>query len=87
MKRLAILGSTGSIGVSTLRVVDALGDRFRVVALAAGRNLDLLAEQIERYEPKLVSVRERSKQGFGLRLVRRTIQNDRPQTIFHSILA
>jgi len=56
VKRLALLGSTGSIGESTLRVVDAFADRFRVVALAAGRNLDLLTEQIERYAPELVSV-------------------------------
>ena len=54
---LSILGSTGSIGCNTLRVVEALGvDRFRVVGLGAGRNIQKLAEQIERFQPELVSV-------------------------------
>ncbi|HZG52588.1 MAG TPA: 1-deoxy-D-xylulose-5-phosphate reductoisomerase, partial [Pyrinomonadaceae bacterium] len=53
---IAILGSTGSIGCNTLRVVDAFGDDFRVVALAAGRNVSKLAEQCARYRPELVSV-------------------------------
>jgi len=56
MKRVAILGSTGSIGVSTLDVVRALPDRFRVVALAAGRNLERLEEQVRAFEPECVSV-------------------------------
>jgi 1-deoxy-D-xylulose-5-phosphate reductoisomerase len=56
-KGIAILGSTGSIGCNTLRVVETLGaERFRVVALSAGRNVEVLAEQIERYQPELVSV-------------------------------
>ncbi len=54
--RLAILGSTGSIGRSTLEVVDAHPDRLRVVALAAGRNAALLREQTARYHPALVSL-------------------------------
>lgn len=54
---IAILGSTGSIGCNTLRVVEALGsNRFRVVALAAGRNVSTLADQIVRHLPELVSV-------------------------------
>lgn len=56
---VAVLGSTGSIGVSTLDVVDRLSERFRVVGLAAGGNLDRLAEQIEKFRPGLVSVRDR----------------------------
>jgi len=56
MKRLAVLGSTGSIGTSTLDLVRAHPDRFRVVALAAGRNLDLLCRQIEEHRPAMVSV-------------------------------
>src|ERR1700682_6171711 len=55
-KGVAILGSTGSIGCNTLRVIEALGDRFRIVALAAGRNIDKLADQISRHQPELVSV-------------------------------
>lgn len=55
-RALAILGSTGSIGRSTLDVVDQHPDRFRVVALAAGRNSDRLAEQIRKYRPRYVAV-------------------------------
>ena len=54
---VAILGSTGSIGCNTFRVLESLGpDRFRVVALAAGRNVAKLADQIARHQPDLVSV-------------------------------
>ncbi|HLG13740.1 MAG TPA: 1-deoxy-D-xylulose-5-phosphate reductoisomerase [Blastocatellia bacterium] len=56
MKSLSILGSTGSIGQSTLSVVDSLGDSFTVTALAAGRDIEGLARQIARYQPRLVSV-------------------------------
>jgi 1-deoxy-D-xylulose-5-phosphate reductoisomerase len=58
MRNVSILGSTGSVGRSTLAVVDAFPDQLRVVGLAAGGNLDLLAEQIARYRPELVSVRD-----------------------------
>ncbi|HYO76565.1 MAG TPA: 1-deoxy-D-xylulose-5-phosphate reductoisomerase, partial [Thermoanaerobaculia bacterium] len=57
MKSISILGSTGSVGRSTLAVVDAFPEKLRVVGLAAGANVELLAEQIERYRPELVSVR------------------------------
>src|SRR5438132_9085164 len=54
---VAILGSTGSIGCNTLRVIESLGpERFRVVALGAGRNIDKLADQITHHQPELVSV-------------------------------
>src|SRR3954447_9214789 len=56
MKRIAILGSTGSIGQSALAVVDAHRDRLRVVGLAAGENADLLAEQIARYQPAIAAM-------------------------------
>src|SRR5882724_7702508 len=53
---IAILGSTGSIGCNSLRVIESLGaERFKVVALAAGRNVKILADQIERHHPELVS--------------------------------
>lgn len=55
MKRLAILGSTGSIGTSTLDVVARFPDRFEVVALAAGRNIALAAEQARRFHPRLLA--------------------------------
>jgi len=56
MKKIAILGSTGSVGVTTLDVAGRFSDRFRVVALAAGNNLALLSQQIQRFHPELVSV-------------------------------
>jgi 1-deoxy-D-xylulose-5-phosphate reductoisomerase len=56
MKKISILGSTGSIGVSTLDIVAANRDRFDVVALTAGRNLDLLKRQIELFAPQMVAV-------------------------------
>jgi 1-deoxy-D-xylulose-5-phosphate reductoisomerase len=56
MKNLAILGSTGSIGVSTLDIVAAHPERYRVIALSAGNNLDRLEEQIRRFKPLVVSV-------------------------------
>ena len=56
MENLAILGSTGSIGRSTLDVVRKLNHRFRVVALAAGRNVELLCRQIEEFKPEVVSL-------------------------------
>jgi 1-deoxy-D-xylulose-5-phosphate reductoisomerase len=56
MKSLAVLGSTGSIGSSTLSVVETFPDHFRVVALAAGRNIDVLRSQIERHRPSMVAV-------------------------------
>jgi 1-deoxy-D-xylulose-5-phosphate reductoisomerase len=56
-KGIAILGSTGSIGRNTLRVVESFGEtEFRVVALGAGRNVEVLAEQVARHLPELVSV-------------------------------
>jgi 1-deoxy-D-xylulose-5-phosphate reductoisomerase len=60
MKRIAILGSTGSIGRSTLNIVESYPDRFAVTSLAAGSNLELIFEQTLRWKPRLVSVaRER----------------------------
>jgi 1-deoxy-D-xylulose-5-phosphate reductoisomerase len=56
MKRIAILGSTGSIGQSALAVVDAHADRLHVVGLAAGENADLLAAQIARYRPRIAAM-------------------------------
>ena len=56
MKRIAILGSTGSIGTSTLKIVEAYPELFQVISLAAGNNLDLVIEQTVRWRPKVVSV-------------------------------
>src|SRR5437762_1176984 len=61
MKSIAILGSTGSIGRSTLSVVESFPDRFQVVSLAAGRNVDLAFEQAQRWRPRVVSVAAESQ--------------------------
>lgn len=56
MKKITILGSTGSIGTSALDVIEKNPERFQVVALAAGQNVSLLKKQIEKFRPKLVAV-------------------------------
>ncbi|MGD0802155.1 MAG: 1-deoxy-D-xylulose-5-phosphate reductoisomerase [Terracidiphilus sp.] len=56
MKKLAILGSTGSIGTSTLSIVEQFPDRYSVTALAAGRNVDEAFAQTVRWRPRLVSL-------------------------------
>src|ERR1017187_4911630 len=56
LKRLAILGSTGSIGQSTLSIVEQFPDRYSVAALAAGRNLDEAFAQAVRWRPQVVSL-------------------------------
>ncbi|MBI2353610.1 MAG: 1-deoxy-D-xylulose-5-phosphate reductoisomerase [Deltaproteobacteria bacterium] len=59
MKHLSILGSTGSIGVSTLEIVAGHPDRFRVVAMTAGRNLELFARQIRQFGPRIAAIASR----------------------------
>ncbi len=56
MKNVAILGSTGSIGRSTLEVIDNLRHKYNVTGLAAGRNLELFQEQIDKFRPEIVSL-------------------------------
>jgi 1-deoxy-D-xylulose-5-phosphate reductoisomerase len=56
MKRIAILGSTGSIGRSTLSVAESYPDRFQIVALAAGSNLESMFEQARRWRPQVISM-------------------------------
>src|SRR5512134_3125361 len=56
MKRIAILGSTGSIGRSALAVIEANPERLTVVGLAAGRNTALFVEQVERTRPRAISM-------------------------------
>ena len=60
LKGIAILGSTGSVGTNTLRVLERFPDRFRVVALAAGRRIDVIEKQIAKFRPSLVSVASES---------------------------
>src|SRR5437899_1835419 len=56
MKRIAILGSTGSIGQSALGVIDAHADRLQIVGLAAGENAERLAAQVARYRPRVAAM-------------------------------
>ena len=56
MKRIAILGSTGSIGRSTLSIVESFPDRFSVVSMAAGNNVELAFEQARRWRPQVISM-------------------------------
>ena len=60
MKRIAILGSTGSIGRSTLSVAESYPDRFQIVALAAGGNLESAFEQAQRWRPRVISMASES---------------------------
>lgn len=57
-KKIAILGSTGSIGTNTLEVIGRHEERYEVVALAAGSNVALLKQQIKQFRPRIVSIRE-----------------------------
>jgi len=61
MKNISVLGSTGSIGRSSLEVIDKLSHRFKVVGLAAGRNTQLLEKQVEKFGPKIVSVEKKEE--------------------------
>lgn len=58
MKRIAILGSTGSIGRSTLSVAESYPDRFQIATLAAGKNVDAAFEQARKWKPRVISVAE-----------------------------
>lgn len=78
MRRLAILGSTGCIGTHTLEVAAAQGERFEIVGLAAGANLDLLEAQVRRFSPRLVSVASEA----GARDLRRRLGNGRIEVVW-----
>ncbi|MGA7614865.1 MAG: 1-deoxy-D-xylulose-5-phosphate reductoisomerase [Thermoanaerobaculia bacterium] len=79
MRTLSILGSTGSIGRSTLAVVDAYPGQLRVAGLAAGSNVRLLAEQIRTYQPEVVSVRGEK----DARDLKEFLSGERGPTILH----
>ncbi|MGD0568839.1 MAG: 1-deoxy-D-xylulose-5-phosphate reductoisomerase [Candidatus Sulfotelmatobacter sp.] len=64
MKRIAILGSTGSIGRSTLSVAESYPDRFQIVALAAGSNLEAVFEQARRWRPRVISMAAEQEAGL-----------------------
>ncbi len=56
MKAISLLGSTGSIGTQTLDIAAQYPDQFRIVALAAGRNIELLSQQVRQFQPELVAI-------------------------------
>ena len=78
MKRLAVLGSTGSIGVNTLDIAGRFENEFEVMALSAGTNIRLLREQIERFEPKVVSVLNETL----AKALKRKISPKKPEVLF-----
>ena len=61
MKNVVLLGSTGSIGTSTIKVADDLPDQIRLIGLAAGNNVDLLLEQTRKHKPVAVSINDPAK--------------------------
>ena len=61
MKAITLLGSTGSIGTQTLDIVAQYPDQFRIVGLAAGRNITLLAQQIRQFRPQIVALSDSSQ--------------------------
>lgn len=61
MKAITLLGSTGSIGTQTLDIVASHPDRFRLVGMAAGNNVELLAQQVRQFKPEIVAIRNAQK--------------------------
>ena len=61
MKAITLLGSTGSIGTQTLDILEQHPDQFRLVGIAAGRNVELLAEQVRRHRPEIVAIQDESR--------------------------
>lgn len=59
-RKISIIGSTGSIGTQALEVIDKLQDKFEIIALAGGKNVDLLNKQIAKFKPKFVSISEKN---------------------------
>jgi len=71
-KKIAILGSTGSIGRNALKVIDALNGKFEVIALTAHNNIALLAEQVKKYKPKIAVVTNTEKSDLFRKLLGKT---------------
>jgi 1-deoxy-D-xylulose-5-phosphate reductoisomerase len=79
MKNIAILGSTGSIGVNALKVIQGNPEEYKVIALAAGRNVKLLIKQIEEFRPRAVAVLEEK---LVSQLKDRFAKTGRPEVFF-----
>lgn len=78
MKRIALLGSTGSIGVSTLALVREFPDRFAISGMAAGKNLALLAKQVREFSPGCVAIKHQE----DVPRLRRLLGNARTEILF-----
>lgn len=70
-RKISIIGSTGSIGTQTLEVIEKLQDKFEIISLAGGKNVDLLNKQIEKFKPKFVCLSEKndSLESFGAKVL------------------
>ena len=85
MKKLAILGSTGSIGTQTLEIVRERKEEFQITALAAGHNIDLLEQHVAEFCPKIVSLeREKDAKELKRRLFLNT--NNSTEVVFGGML-
>ena len=60
MKYITVLGSTGSIGTQTLEIVKELPSKFKVVALSAGKNIDLLTRQVKTHQPEVIAIEDKN---------------------------
>ena len=60
LKYITVLGSTGSIGTQTLEIASEQPDKFKAVALSAGRNINLLTEQVKTHKPEVVAIEDES---------------------------
>jgi len=78
MKSIVVLGSTGSVGVSTLDLVRRFPEEFRIRGLVAGRNLKLLAAQIREFAPEWVSVQEEA----GVSLLRKILRDRKVEILW-----
>jgi len=74
-KRVAILGSTGSVGTQSIEVIDNFRDRFEVVGLCAEKNFKVLAEQVLKYKPKYVWISDERKSDFEKELKERNFDS------------
>lgn len=81
MKKIALLGSTGSIGVNVLNIVRDFPDQFEIVGLAAGTNTELLSKQIVEFKPKLISV---LNQGYSRKLASQIPQEFHKRIVYGS---
>ncbi len=74
MKKITVLGSTGSIGLNALKIIEDNSDRFSVAALVARSSLKKLAAQIEQFRPRMVSVANKEKAKALRAMIKRRVK-------------